>query len=333
MYKEGSDDMKAKLQLWYEKHVLEKNTVREIKRKWKEEAQQNNSLLCGSFDLQQVIYLPASNESAIFYKSRLATYNLTFYNIANRDCFCWSWHEGLSRRSSSEIATAVYKTLQHYDSKCVTLVSLFSDGCRGQNKNSVVDAMLLYAVVNSSSIAEISLRYFESFHGQNEGDSAHRAISSAVAHSGNVYIPSQLHPIFRLARSKQPYIVCPLQTQDFLDFKAFSKGTKILFVRTTDSGNQVKCSEIMELKVKKTHPTKIFFKVSHTQDECDTITLKLRKQQKITQHKLNNLNSSPNRISREKYQDLLSLCSGNNPVIRQEEHQQFFSKSLAHNAD
>lgn len=29
MYKEGSDDIKAKLQLRYEKHVLEKNTVKE----------------------------------------------------------------------------------------------------------------------------------------------------------------------------------------------------------------------------------------------------------------------------------------------------------------
>lgn len=70
--------------------------------------------------------------------------------------------------------------------------------------------MLSYAEADNVNIEEISLFFYESFHGQNEGDSAHSAVSTALSTAGDIFIPSQLIPIVRLARRKQPYRVNPL---------------------------------------------------------------------------------------------------------------------------
>lgn len=113
------------------------------------------------------------------------------------------------------LSTAVYKALTLYDLKGVKTVNLFSDGCPGQNKNSIFSAMLFYTISRSVNIEEISLRFFEAYHGQNEGDSCHSAISYAVKQAGDIFVPSQLYPIFRLARRENPYLVCQLEYQDF----------------------------------------------------------------------------------------------------------------------
>ena len=103
---------------------------------------------------------------AVFYKRRLSNFNLTFYDITDRICHCFTWHEGVSKRGLSEISSCVYKALQYYDNDGVKEVYLYSDGCSGQNKNSILPAMMLQVVSNSQNHEEISLGYFESFQGQ-----------------------------------------------------------------------------------------------------------------------------------------------------------------------
>lgn len=57
MYKQGDDKIKEELRERFSKHTAEKNKVREIKQVWKEKAIENDSILCGVFDLQQVFIL------------------------------------------------------------------------------------------------------------------------------------------------------------------------------------------------------------------------------------------------------------------------------------
>ena len=81
------------------------------------------------------------------------------------------------------------------------------------------------------NIEEISLLFFESFHDQNEGDSAHTAISTALSHAGEIVLPSQLYSIVYLARRKQPYLVHLFQNNDFINFKKLAKDLRILSYR------------------------------------------------------------------------------------------------------
>nr|CAH7712759.1 unnamed protein product [Callosobruchus chinensis] len=326
-YRSGEKETKLALEEKYKKHTAEKIRVREIKQTCKNSATATGSEnICAVFDLQQVIYLPILNDSKVFFKNRLINFNLTIYNLGTKDCYCYTWHEGISKRGANEISTCVYKFLLQCDTQGVKTVSLFADGCPAQNKNSVMAAMLLHLINNSSNISEISLRFFESYHGQNEGDSAHSAISFALKKAGEVCVPSQLPPIFRLARRRQPYIVTQMNYKQFLDFKGVAKNLRILTIRKdNESQNPINWTEIMELKVTKESPDTIYFKTSHLQSTYRSITLK-RSASRFGPigNAVSSLNKSPNKISSVKYTDLVTLCEGQTPPIKDREHAAFF---------
>ncbi|CAG4989572.1 unnamed protein product [Parnassius apollo] len=298
-YREGTSEVKEKLQNKYDAHIIEKEEVRRIKNECKNRAIQNITTCCASFDLQQVIYLPQSNESALFYKRRLANYNFTIYDLASKDCICNLWNETISRRGASEISTCVYYFLTNCDRKSVKEVFLFCDGCSGQNKNSVMAAMLLYLINNCESIEEISLRYFCSFHGQSEGDSVHSAIAFAMAKAGNVFVPCQLEPIIRLAR-KNPYEVKVLNYNDFKDFKNLALKLRLLKLKNDNQTAALfKWTDVMELKVSRKSQSSLFFKTSHKDKEYRSISIK-RQDVKWLKEEVGHLNKSHYEISKEK---------------------------------
>lgn len=80
----------------------------------------------------------------------------------------------------------------------------------------------------NTQLEEISLTFFEPNRGQKEGDSAHSEISFAIDHAGDLFVPSQLVPIMKLARSDQRYRVFQTETSDFLDFNQLSLDLRIL---------------------------------------------------------------------------------------------------------
>ncbi|KAJ8880735.1 hypothetical protein PR048_017205 [Dryococelus australis] len=134
------------------------------------------------------------------------------------------------------------RKLDELDTKTV---ALFADSCGGQNKNTTVAAMPLY-VDHSSSVEKIS-QFFEPNNGQSEGDSANSTIAYAIKQAGDIFMPSQLIPIFRLARRKKPYVVQDMQSTDFLDFKQFSKDMRVHSVKSAHGTNEtIKRTEMTE---------------------------------------------------------------------------------------
>ena len=104
------------------------------------------------------------------------------------------------------------------------MIFLFCDGCGRQNKILIFPTILLNLVNN---LKDVSLRFFDISHGQNEGDSVHSTISAAYKGAGEVFTPSELVPFFRLARRQRPYTVHSLQFDNFLDFKGLSEDIRI----------------------------------------------------------------------------------------------------------
>lgn len=107
--------------------------------------------------------------------------------------------------------------------------------------------MLLHTVHQLENIDQISILYFEAYHGQNEGDSAHSAIKTAIDDAGDLYVPVQLIPVFHLARRKNPYTVHALQSRDFLDYQKMSKDLRILSIRRDDQGNSVDWTKMQQI--------------------------------------------------------------------------------------
>lgn len=321
-YREAEDSEKEKLQERFTTHIKEKEKIRDIKDKCKNDSQNHPKVISAVFDLQQVIYLPISNNSKVFYKNRLSNYNFTIYNLGTKGCNCFVWHEAESKRGSSEISTAVYLFLQENDKSGIQTVNLFCDGCAGQAKNTIMVSMLLYFIAKSVYIDEVFLRFFEPYHGQNEGDSAHSAISYALKKCGEIFTPSQLIPIIRLARKKHPYTVNQLNYFDFKNFKKLSQEIRLLNIRTDDQKEKINWTKIKEVKISKQNLQKVYFKSCHNTDTYRSLTLK--RNICLPDIPLTSLNTSPNKISAEKYRDLNSFCTSDMPVIRNLEHKIFF---------
>lgn len=328
-YYNGTEEVKAKLQEKFQKHQFDKLTFRNTRKMCLNQAKENPGVVqCVTFDLQQVIQIPITNENAVFYKRRLSTFNLTVYDLGTRDCCCFTWYEAVSKRGASEISTALNIFLRESDRKGFKRIYLFADGCGGQNRNSIVAAALIYILTNSLNIEEITLRFSIPNHGQSAGDSAHSAISYAVKKAGDVFIPAQLIPIMRLARIDQPYRVFSLLHTDFLDFKKMSTDIQLLSLRKDDTGAHVNWTEMTEFCVKKSDPIKFFFKTSHDQESYRSLTLK-RQKMFLLYAEIRPLNEYPPKIATEKYEDLMSLTKGDTAVIRHPDYVEFY-KSLPH---
>lgn len=323
-YRQADEKRKLELEDAYNTHIAEKISVRRKKEEAKETSKLSPSVLTAAvFDLQQVIQLPISKESALFYRRRLSAFNFTIYNIGDKECFCFLWDETISKRGASEISTCVARYLNELDTRGIKEVRLFADGCSGQNRNTIVVGMMLYVITNAKNIEKIVLSYFETNHGQSEGDSAHSSIANAISLAGEVFIPAQLPPILKLARRAMPYNVITMSSDDFYDYKGVADKIRIRSIRKFDSGEDVDWTKVKEVMVNKHKNTCVFVKNSHLAENYYTLSLRRNAIEVINQPLLK-LNNGSIKLDAKKYNDLVKLCEGRTPVVRDELFQKFF---------
>ena len=98
--------------------------------------------------------------------------------------------------------------------------------------------MLLHFIVNSKQVHQIFLSFFKTNHKQGEHDSAHSCISTAISAAGNIFIPSQLPPIIRLARRNFLYVVFKMNTEGFLEYKSCTEKLRLRVTRITGLGGK-----------------------------------------------------------------------------------------------
>lgn len=333
-YRQGDEEAKIRLQERFEQHVAEKNKVREIKDNLKSAAEVNKNSLVATFDLEQVIYLPKSNRCEIFYKRRLSCYNFTVFELNSRKADCYVWHEGIGGRGANEIASNLVHYLENVDSseQGISTVSLFADGCGGQNKNSIVVTALLNFVRRAKNVEEVTLFFYATNHGQCEGDSVHSVIERVFKRSPEIMVPSQLVTLIRMAR-KTPYQVFQLSTSDILDWKELSLDIGILRERVAEDGTMISWPKVMQVRVNKSEPNAVFFKLSHLSPNFHRLNLNTVRRSSTTSCMLTTPGQAylqPPKLSVEKYRDLMTLCAGDTPVIHHPEHVAFYTTQLGH---
>lgn len=328
-FRNGEKDEREAVKNRYEKHIGEKEEVRRIKSAMKERAKVDGNFLAANFDLQQVLYLPISKRCELFYKRKLSCYNFTVYDLGSGEGTCYFWHEAIASRGANEIASCLHHFLLEADKKSVGEVVLFCDGCGGQNKNSILPAMFAYFIDHSVSVKCITLYFFETNHGQCEGDAMHSTIERAVKRSGDVFVPTQLAMIIRLAR-RVPYKVIEVQRQLLMDWKQYSQKLRILRIRESDEGVSMDWTKIKQLRIEKKHKNKLFYKMSHFDESFFTLSLHTSRQ---TTSVNETIKPGPilqqTKISTQKYNDLVSFCDGSTPVIFNPDHSLFY-RNLPH---
>ncbi|XP_074659568.1 uncharacterized protein LOC141912244, partial [Tubulanus polymorphus] len=201
-YRTGSEQAQYDIKQVYEK-ISQRNKKFEIKKELKNQSENNPQSYIACYDLQQVISLPISKRGELFYKRKLSCYNFTVYNVTKEKGTCYLWHEAQAKRGANEIVSYVFVSfLMVMSSRRISYQRMFtfSDGCGGQNKNSIVPTMIHYFIHEvAQSIEQVTLYYFETGHGQSEGDTIHSNIERALKKAGNVYVPSQLPLVLTLA--------------------------------------------------------------------------------------------------------------------------------------
>ena len=325
-YINGNQEEKEKLQECFDRHIQEKTLVREKNEEMKTRALADDRCVSVNFDLQQVLYLPVSKRSELFYKRRLASYNFTIYNLGRGAGHCYFWPESLGARGTNEIASHVHHFLQSVDGEGANEVAMFCDGCAGQNKNSILPALLLRFLQSSTAVKQVAIYFFETSHGQCEGDSMHSTIERAVRRAGYVFVPTQMATIICMAR-REPYVVHEVQTASILDWKTLSQQRQILRIRTSQEGHDKVWTKVMVIMVSKDSPNTIGYTISHSQKEC--FHLKIPTCRRSSANLPDAAYSGPLKVSESKYRDLISLCTGQTPVISNASHAAFF-QSLPH---
>ncbi|VEN35333.1 unnamed protein product [Callosobruchus maculatus] len=329
-YRNSSEEDRRQLQEMYEKHLRDKDLSREENAKDVEDAKTKENKIVAVYDLQAVLPSPSGDVSSFYYKSRLATYNFTMYDIVRKQGYCYVWSEHRAKLGANEIGTCFLNFLRmNADGKSIVF---FSDNCAGQNKNKFIAAMYLFAVSNLN-IPSITHKFLVTGHTQNEGDSMHSCIErekKRVLKSGPIYVPSQWIPVIRLAKKKgNPYIIQEMDTSDIYNLKKLSEDMGKNF-NESNQHEKVLWSNIKILNFRKDEPYFIYYKYNYDDAEYKFIDIRGRKS---TRSLITNTFSlkpayecSP-KISKDKKDGLLFLCK--TKAIKQQYHS--FYKNLPSN--
>lgn len=93
----------------YEDHVLNKDLARQSMIADKQKALSDSTICVMNIDMQQVMELPNSHESCLYYTRKLSAHNLTIYDMATHEGICNVWDETIANRGGNKVASAVYK--------------------------------------------------------------------------------------------------------------------------------------------------------------------------------------------------------------------------------
>jgi hypothetical protein len=120
------------------------------------------------FDMQNVIACPRVNVSNYFYKRKLNVFNLTAHLSLNKCAYNAMWSEHQAGRGVNEIASALVKILEKVleDYPLLESITLWSDSCIPQNRNSVMVTALKHFMQNHPILKTIEQKFSEPGHSQ-----------------------------------------------------------------------------------------------------------------------------------------------------------------------
>ncbi|XP_047518797.1 uncharacterized protein LOC125058700 [Pieris napi] len=194
LYRQADNATQETLQEKYDQHQRNKERVRQIKKEEKESCNRLQTTIA-IFDLQKVLNKPQSAVGVFHYKRKYPIYNFTIFDATQRKGYCYVWHAQIAKRGAIEIGSCLWQFLNTKKQRGIKNLSFYSDGCAGQNKNRFIFALYMFAAIKLQ--INITHRFFETGHGQSEGDSMHSTIERELKNQV-VYSPDQMYVIINV---------------------------------------------------------------------------------------------------------------------------------------
>lgn len=295
---------------YHAKHLLNKQTARKYKAEDKELAMKNpGQTVCATYDFQKVLNCPSGEVSLFYYKRKLSVMHLTVFDAGKKEASCYMWPENIAKRGANEVASCLLDFIQLKVADGAQNFRFWSDNCTGQNRNRVVYSLYMHACKKFN--IDITHRFLESGHTQQEADSVH-ALVERSSKGKIIYTPDQWYALVRWAKTNSsPYKVTEVTQDMIFDFKTLLDDRNW---KKNIENQDVKWNKIKEIYIKKIDPNVILYKYELDSDYMTLNTLVQTRRNKKTllrnqESELSPLYSSSLPISEAKYKDLLSLCN------------------------
>ena len=242
-------------------HIQRKECARQEKQRDKDDPDATHVVL--TMDVQAVLTVPRLNASALYYKTKLACHNFTFYDVKSKDVTCYFWHEGEGDLSSNSFVSCVRDYICDIEAQIPTLtkITIYSDGCGYQNRNVTLANVLLDLAFNLDIIIE--QKYLERGHTQMEVDSIHSVIERKLKHR-SIYHPQQYVDIFKECRPEAPFKVKEV------NHEFFKNCSGVKYIDSVRPGRRVGEPQVHELRALKYsrvgNAPKIEYKLDFTEE-------------------------------------------------------------------
>ena len=266
-YNECNAEDKISLKEEYDKHIDLKNAARNTKEqdKTRAKADTNGAFVSFNFDKQATLSTPKLPQQPVYYKRKLSSFNVTTYDVSNKVGKCFVWTETEGGRGSNEVATILLKNFEQYPN--AEHITMFSDTCGGENRNSQVTTMGMYAVQSLPHLKILEHKFFESGHSEMEADSMHSAIQKSGQYA-EIQSPYDWDNVIRLARrNPEPYKIDKLSHTDFVDWRALAKQQGWTNFKRSDDNSKISWLSIKQIRFEKERPGVFLVKYSYKDDE------------------------------------------------------------------
>lgn len=136
--------------------------------------------------------------------------------------YMYMWTEEVARRGICDIANIILKHFVQHPPKSENLV-VYSDNCWGQNKNGFFVAFW-FQLIREHFYRNIEHRFFVSGHTYMPCDTDFAIIEKYKKKNvSNVYCPNDWFEIVKNASEKNPFEVCMMKQEDFIDLNELLK--------------------------------------------------------------------------------------------------------------
>ena len=229
-----------------------------------------------SFDCEKNLPLPKIPDQSTYYSRQLYLYNFTIVigtshaSLTPNNIHAYVWTEDEAAKGSNEICSALYHCMNTIDLSGVRKIRLVSDGCGGQNKNSIIITMVMkWLLETNTCIKDIEMVFPVTGHSFLPADRVFALIERVVKKKENIIKPSEYINIIE-EHGTIHSLATHVTVYDWKEkSKEFLKGTQSWHFQIS------KCKRIIFHKANR---NKVFVRgeLSYRNDTCDSKSLTKR---------------------------------------------------------
>ena len=246
---EEDEEKKSQLRLEQELHHRKAKAFQDYMKEQGEQAKAGEISVL-AFDLQQSFPTPKLSCGPACYKRKIWTLNEGVHNLGTDTGYMYVWSEDEGNRGSDEVGSILLNHLQSMDTKEDLVV--FSDNCKGQNKNWTIMA-LWFHLVKEKKFRSITHVFVVTGHTHLPCDRDFGLIEKASRRKEHVYSPEEWITIIGSIKIFQ------VKTMSNSDFKQISLLPIRRSAKTTE-GRKVEFSKAQIFRFDEMHPGKMLMK-------------------------------------------------------------------------